>query len=183
MNDIRKGKIVVMGGQPFVVNSADFLKKQQRRPVMRCVLKNLRTGATKEHTFAQSDRIEEADIRNEEWQYLYADQGRHMFMNQKTYEQVELGEDVVGEDTAKFLLEGQEVTVMLFEGKPAGVELPIKIERTVASAPPGVKGNTSTNVMKDVVLEGGAKVKAPLFVKDGDKIVIDTRTGSYVSKA
>lgn len=182
MNEIRKGRVVVLDSQPYLVDSADFLKKQQRRPVMRCVLKNLQTSQTREHTFMQSDKIEEADISRQSWQYLYEDSGRYMFMNTETYDQVDLGEEIVG-DSAKFLLEGQEASVMLFEGKPVSVELPIKIERKVLEAPPGVKGNTSTNVMKEVVLEGGAKVKAPLFVKEGDVIVIDTRTGTYVSKA
>lgn len=182
MNDIRKGRTVVLDGQPYVVTSASYMKKQQGRPVMRCVLKHLQTGQTKEHTFMQSDKVEEADVSRQQWQFLYSDGGQYHFMNQTTYETVELNRETVG-DAAQFLLEGEDVEVLLFGETPVTVELPIKIERKVVTAPPGIKGDTSTNVMKEVVLEGGAKVKAPLFVKEGDRIVIDTRTGAYVAKA
>jgi elongation factor P len=182
MNDIKKGKMVVLDGQPYVVVSADFLKKQQRRPVVRSVLKNLSTGQTKEHTFMQSDKVEEAEIEREKYQFLYEQSDDWQFMNPDTYEQITLSEGEVGEAT-RFLIEGQEVELMMFDGHAVMVELPIKIKRRVVVAPPGVKGDTSTNVMKEVQIEGGAKIKAPLFIKDGDKIVIDTRTGEYVERA
>lgn len=181
MNDIRKGVAVVLDDEPYAVVLAEFLKKQQRRPVVRATLKHLRTGRTREHTFMQSDKIQVADIERKPYQFLYVDGGRHVFMDQETYEQVELGDDVVGE-TAKYFLEGQVVELLLFGGTVVTVDLPIKIERRVTVAPPGIKGDTSTNVMKEVVVEGGARVKAPLFVKEGDVIRIDTRTGDYVDR-
>lgn len=181
-NEIRKGKIVVLDDQPFQVLSADFLKKQQRRPVIRCVLRNLRTGQNREHTFMQSDKIQEADIQKKPFQYLYAEGNSLAFMDQATYEQVEIDKDVAG-DATQFLLEGQEAEVVLFEGSPVSVELPIKIDRKVIEAPPGVKGDTSTNVTKEVTIEGNVKIKAPLFVNEGDMIRIDTRDGSYVERA
>lgn len=182
MTEIRKGKLIVLDGQPFQVMSADYLRKQQRRPVMRTTLKNIQTGQTKEHSFQQSDKVGEADVTRTSYQFLYANEDSYAFMNQETYDQVELEVSVLGED-AKYLLEGQDIDMVEFEGKPIGVELPIKIDRTVIEAPPGVKGDTSTNVMKDVIVEGNLKVKAPLFVKPGDKIRIDTRTGAYAERA
>lgn len=181
-NDIRKGKIVVLEGQPYVVQSAEFLRKQQRRPVMRTILKHLQTGATKEHSFQQSDKVEEADVDRLDTQYLYRDGQQYVFMQQATYEQFLIDPLLIG-DSDQYLLEGQQVDLILFRGKPVVVELPIKIDRTVIEAMPAVRGDTSNNVTKDVVVEGGATIKAPLFIKEGDRIRIDTRTGTYVERA
>lgn len=172
----------MLEGEPYVVVSAEFLRKQQRRPVVRSVLRNIRTGQTKEHSFQQSDKVPEADIERKPFQFLYTNENSWSFMDQETYEQIELSKDAVG-DAAQFLLEGQEATLVLFERNPVGVELPIKIDRKVIEAAPGVRGNTSTNVMKEVVVEGNVRVKAPLFIKEGDSIRIDTRTGEYVERA
>jgi len=103
-----------------------------------------------------------------------------VFMDSQTYEQVSVHPSTsLGQE---FLLEGQEAEVLMFEGKPVNVELPIKVKRKVMEAPEGVKGNTSTNVTKEVVIEGNVKIKAPLFIKPGDTIVIDTRDGSYAER-
>lgn len=182
MSDIKKGRTVVLDGQPYVVMAADFMKKQKGRPVMRSVLKNIKTGQSQEHTFMQSDKIEEAEMDRQQFQFLYEQGDDWLFMNQSTYDQIPLSEDEVG-DATKFLLEGQDVDLLMFDGQPIMVELPIKIDRRVIVSPPGIKGDTSTNVMKEVEVEGGAKVKAPLFIKEGDKIRIDTRTGEYVERA
>lgn len=182
MNDIRKGKVITYEGEPYLVVSAQFLRKQQRRPVMKTILKHLRTGKTKEHSYQQADRVEEAGIESRRAQYLYASGDRYTFMDNETYDQLELSADMVGE-AMTYLLEGQEANIIFFEGKPLAVELPVKIQRTVTETPPGVRGDTSTNVMKDATIEGGVKVKVPLFIKEGEKIVIDTRTGDYVARA
>jgi elongation factor P len=182
MRDIRKGRAVVLEGEPYIVVSAEFLRKQKGRPVVRSLLGHLSTGKTREHTFMQADKVEEASIERAAWQFLYHNGAHYVFMNSQTYDQTELDQSVVGE-TGTLLLEGQSVEVVLFEGSVVAVELPIKIERKVESAPPGIKGNTSSNVMKEVVIEGGVKIKAPLFVKTGDVIRIDTRTREYVERA
>lgn len=182
MIDIKKGKTVVLDGQPYIVMAADFMRKQKGRPVMRSSLKNIKTGQTIEHTFMQSDKIEEADIDHQRFQFLYEQGDEWLFMNQSTYDQISLSADEVGNIT-KFLLEGQDVDLLMFDGYPIMVELPIKIDRKVIVAPPGIKGDTSTNVMKEIEIEGGVKIKAPLFIKAGDKIRIDTRTGEYAERA
>jgi len=181
LTDIRKGKIIVLDSEPYLVTSAEFLRKQKSRPVVRSVLKHLRSGQTKEHTFTQSDRAPEAEVTKLECQFLYKQNSQYVFMDQNTYEQFELSHDLV-EDTAIFLLEGQTAEIVFFEGAPVSLVLPIKIDRQITSAPPGVRGDTSTNVMKEVVIEGGGKIKAPLFINEGDKIRIDTRTGTYVAR-
>ncbi len=182
--DIQKGrgKIIVLDGEPYVIVSADFLRKQQRRPVINTILKHLKTGQTKEHTFQQSDRADEADIERSPHQYLYMENGKYVFMNMQTYEQIEIPAAIIG-DIARFLLEGEEVQVVLFEGNPVSVDMPIKIERKVIDAPPGVRGDTSSNVTKEIVIEGDVHMRAPLFIKEGDMIRVDTRTGEYLERA
>lgn len=180
-NDIKKGKLVVLDGEPFRVMSADFLRKQQRRPVMRTTLKSLISGNTKEHSFQQSDKVEEADVRRRPSQFLFRDDSSVTFMDQETYEQHQVAADTMDGADA-FLVEGQLTDVMLFNSQPITAELPIKVERKVTEAPPGVKGDTASNATKDVVIEGGARIKTPLFVSEGDTIRIDTRTGSYVER-
>jgi elongation factor P len=177
-----KGKIIVLDGEPFVIMSADFLRKQARRPVINTIMKHLRTNQTREHTFQQSDRIEEADVQKMPHQYLYEQDGKYVFMNNETYEQSEIPKEIIG-DIARFLLEGQEVQVMLFEGNAVSVDMPIKIDRKVIEAPEGVRGDTSSNVTKDIVIEGGVHMRAPLFIKEGDLIKIDSRTGEYLERA
>lgn len=182
MNDIRKGEVITFEGEPYVVTQANFLRKQQRRPVMKTILKHLRTGKTKEHSFQQSDKIEEANIAKKPMQYLYASGGTYAFMDQQTYEQIELPASVVAE-AAAYLLEGQIAEVVYFEGHPLTVALPIKITRRVITAPEAVRGDTSTNVFKEVIVEGNLKVAAPLFIKEDESIIIDTRSGEYVERA
>ncbi|MEX1112759.1 MAG: elongation factor P [Candidatus Andersenbacteria bacterium] len=182
LSDIRKGKIITLDGEPFLIASAEFLRKQQRRPVVRSILRNIKTGQTREHSFQQSDKVPEADVEKKPYQFLYSDGGVYTFMDQATYEQVELSADVTG-DAAQYLLEGQEAAIVLFEGQPIGLELPIKIDRKVIDAPPGVRGDTSSNVTKDITVEGGVKMKAPMFIEEGETIRIDTRDGSYVERA
>jgi elongation factor P len=183
MNEIRKGAVIMFEGEPYLVVSAQFLRKQQRRPVMKTILKHLRTGRTKEHSYQQADKIEEANIERRHAQFLYDTDGdAYAFMDMETFDQTELPEELIG-DSAQFLLEGQDVQLVLLDGKAVSVELPIKIDRKVIEAPPGVRGDTSTNVMKDAVVQGGVRVKVPLFINEGDMVKIDTRSGEYLERA
>lgn len=182
MNQIRKGKIILFESEPFVVVSAQFLRKQQRRPVMKTILKHVRTGKTKEHSYQQSDKIEEANIESRSAQYLYATGDKFTFMDMTTYEQMDLDASIVGE-AAPYLLEGTDAGIVYFEGKPMSVELPIKIDRKIIEAPPGVKGDTSANVTKEAKIEGGLTIRVPLFINEGDLVKIDTRTGEYLERA
>jgi elongation factor P len=173
--------VIVFENEPFRVMASEFMRKQATRPVMRTQLKNLKTGVVLEHTFKQSDKVAEADMGRTTAQYLYRDGSQVEFMRQDSFEQMSVDETELDEN-AKFMKEGEEVTLLLFEDKLVGVELPIKIERKVVDAPPGVKGNTATNVMKEIVIEGGVKMRAPLFVKTDDIIRVDTRDGSFVER-
>lgn len=181
LNDIRKGVLLVLEGEPYEVVAAEFLRKQQRRPVMRTTLRNVRTGQTRAHSFQQSDKVPEAEVERRAVQFLFGEGERFTFMDMGTYEQVELTRGQVGA-YAPYLVEGQAADIVFFTGAPVSLTLPIKIDRRVISAPPGVRGDSSTNVMKEVVVEGGARVKAPLFIQEGDVIRLDTRSGAYVER-
>ncbi len=182
INDLRAGVTITEAGDPWVVLETDFMKKAQRRPVMRTKIRNLRTGAVRERTFKQGDSIPEAEVAKVKAQFLYRAGEDFTFMDQSTYEQYTVGASAVGE-AAPFLREGAEAELMTYEGSPVAVQLPIKMKLKVVSAPPGVRGDSATNITKEVEVEGGIKVKAPLFVKEGDVIVVDTRTKEYASKA
>lgn len=181
-NDVRKGKIVVLEGEPYQITSHAYLRKQQRRPVMKVTMRHLSTGNTREHTYMQSDKVHEADVERRPFQFLYRESGKLTFMDQSTYEQVQVEDSQVG-DGAEFLKDGQEAIMVLFEGKPVTVELPIKITRKVIEAAPGVRGDSAGSVQKEVTVEGNVKVRAPLFIKEGDSIIIDTRSSEYVERA
>lgn len=182
MNDLRVGVTITEAGDPWVVLETDFMKKAQRRPVMRTKIRNLRTGAVKEQTFKQGDSIAEAEVAKFKAQLLYGGGAQYTFMDQVSYEQYTMAKDTLG-SAAPFLRDGLVVELLTFEGSPVAVQLPIKLQMMVISAPPGVRGDSASNISKEVVLEGGIKVKVPLFVKEGDSIMVDTRTSEYVGKA
>jgi len=182
LNDIRAGLNIIHGGQPYIVMVANFVRMQQRKPVMQTKLKNLIDGKVLEITFKPGDRVEEANLSRTKVNFLYTDDSGSHFMDNSTYEQFTLGKDVVGKKT-KFLKEGTEVTVLNFDNKPVNIDLPIKMDFKITSAPPGVKGNTAQGkVTKEVEVETGYRVQAPLFIKDGDIIKINTDTGEYVER-
>lgn len=145
-------------------------------------LKNLISGNMVERTYQGNDRAEEADVQKRKANFLYKDEEFAHFMDTETYEQYSLSIENLG-GKERFMKDGIDVTVLHFEGKPMSVELPIKVELTVTSAPPGVRGNSAGNVMKTAELETGATINVPMFVETGDVIRINTDTEEYVERA
>ncbi len=135
-----------------------------------------------EYSFKIGERIDEADVSREKASFLYADKDGTHFMNQETFETVDIQKEVT-EEQEKFLKEEMEVSILRFNNKPVSIELPIKVELKVTEAPPDSKGNSGGNVTKPVTLETGLVVDAPMFIKEGDTLRIDTRTGEYVERA
>lgn len=181
INEIKAGTKIELEGEPYEVLSSKFTKYAQARPNLNTKIRNLITGKVRSFTFQQSDRIEEADLKRSKAQFLYQVKGNYFFMDLNTYEQFSLSEKLIGEQK-KYLKEGLEIDILLFKKRPCHLELPIKIDLKVTSAPPGIRGDTAQGATKEVELETGAKVTVPLFIKEGDLIRIDTRTGSYVEK-
>ena len=158
------------------------MRTAQRKPVMQTKLRNILSGKVIEYSFKFGEKIEEADVAREKASFLYADgQGTH-FMNNESFETVDMSKEVT-EDQIPYLKEGMEVQILRFNDKPMSVELPIKVDLKVTEAPPSVVGNSGGNVTKPVTLETGLVVNAPMFIKEGDTIRVDTRTGDYVERA
>jgi elongation factor P len=179
--DLKTGVIFKENGAPYLVLRYEHVKSARGGASVKVKARNLLTDQVIEKGYTASNKVEEADITRGNAQYLYKENG-FVFMNPTTYEQFTIPEDVVG-DGAKFIREGETVQLMYYEGRAVSVQLPVSMVFEVTYTEPGYKGNTVSNVYKDAELDNGAKVKVPTFVKIGDKIKIDTRTGEYVSKA
>jgi len=149
---------------------------------VRTKLKNILTGATIETTFRAGEKVEQANVDRREYQFLYEDQGMWVFMNNETFEQVELTRDQVG-NAPNFLLENMTVQIASWKGQIIGVDLPNTVELKVVETEPGFKGDTATGTYKPAKLETGYVVQVPLFVNTGDVIKVDTRSGEYLSRA
>lgn len=181
LTDIKVGKIVKIGDEPYLVVASAFLRKQQRKPVMKTKLKSVITGSTLEKSFLSGETFEFADIAQRKCQYLYNDGMVANFMDGDTYEQFEIPLDSV-EEQLKFMLDGTDVYVTFFEDRPVAVQLPPKIELRVTETPPGVKGDTAQGGMKPATLESGAVIRVPLFIEVDELIRVNTETGEYVER-
>lgn len=179
--EFRKGVTVEIDGQVWSI--ADFLhvKPGKGAAFVRTKLKNVMTGAVLERTFNPTDKYPKAHIETKKMQYLYNDGTLYTFMDLETYEQVELNHDQV-EDAIDFIIENMEVTVRFYKGQAFSVEAPNFVELVVAETEPGFKGDTATGGTKPAVLETGYKINVPLFINEGEKIRVDTRTGEYMSR-
>lgn len=179
-SDIRKGLRVEIDGNPFAVVEFQFVKPGKGNAFTRTKLKNMITGAVLERTFKTGEKLKPAMVQGRTMQFLYNDGDFH-FMDTSNYEQITLDEDAVG-DAVNYLLENMEVDVAFFNGKAVGLTLPNFVEMEVVQTDPGEKGNTVTGASKPATLTTGFVVYVPLFVNQGEKLKIDTRTGSYVER-
>lgn len=181
INDIKNGITFVLDGQIYQVLEFLHVKPGKGPAFIRTKIKNLRTGATIEKTFNTNIKLEKAIIDKQNAQYLYNSGDIYNFMNMETYEQIELTKDQLGDD-ALLLKENLEVDLSFYNGELIGIILPDKIQMKVVHTEPGVKGNTATNATKDAELESGLVVRVPLFIEQGEDIII-TKDGKYDSRA
>lgn len=181
-SDFRKGRTFQINGEPHVVLDFMHVKPGKGAAFVRTKYKNIITGATREEAFSPDDKFEEAIIETKKMQYLYNDGDLYYFMDQETYEQVPVAYDMV-EDAIKFMRENDEATLKFYKGQPFIVEAANFVDLVVTETEPGVKGNTATNVTKAATVETGAVVQVPIFIEEGEKIQIDTRTGEYLGRA
>lgn len=182
INDIKNGMTIIMDGNLSQIIEFQHVKPGKGPAFVRIKLKNLRTGAIVEDTYNTNLKVEKAHIDKMPMQYLYQDGNKYVFMNSQTYDQIEIPEEKL-EDEKKFLKEGMEITIDFYEGEIIGITLPEKIEFEVIETEPAVKGNTTNNAMKDATIETGYTVKVPLFINQGEKIIISTKDGKYSSRA
>lgn len=183
LNSIKVGMAIVVDNDPYLVLEASFMRTAQRKPVMRTKLRNLKTGKVREVSFKPGDSVEEALVEKRKVQYLYGDEQFCNFMDKITFEQYAIPKESIGEKM-KFLKEEAEVALIMFEGSVINADIPIKMELSVTSAAPTIRGDTAQgNVYKEATVETGALVHVPLFIKEGDRIIINTETGEYVGRA
>ena len=181
VNDIKNGMTIKYEGVIYQVVEFQHVKPGKGSAFVKTKLKNLRAGTTQEITFNAGIKMEKADVRKNQLSYLYAAGDNYVFMDNNTYDQIELPSSLL-KDEAKFLKEGMNVESMNIEGEVIGITLPEKVSYKVISAPDAVKGNTTSTAQKDITIETGYTLKAPLFIKEGDDVVITTRDGKYVGR-
>lgn len=182
VNDFKTGLTIEVDGGIWRVLDFQHVKPGKGAAFVRSKLRNLRTGAIQEKTFRGGEKVAKAMIENRKMQYLYASGSDHVFMDNNTYDQVELpGERL--EHELKFLKENMNVALMMYNGETIGVELPKSVELKVIETEPGIKGDTATGATKSATLETGLQVQVPLFINQDDVLIISTTDGSYVSRA
>ncbi len=180
--DLRKGSKLMYEGNPFIVVDFMHVKMGRGRPHVKAKMKNLLTGAVIEKSFLTTESFDEPDLLNTKMQFLYSQNNEFTFMDSKTYDQITVTSEVLG-DTKWYLVENKEYSVLLYKGDPLSVDLPASVILTVIESEPAVKGDTVSNITKPARVETGLQLKVPPFVKEGDKIKIDTRTGEYIERA
>lgn len=182
VNDLRKGVIFELDNSLFRVLEYTHHKPGRGNAIIRIKARNIRTGSTIEKTFNSGDRVQDVRLDYHNVQYLYNDGDMFYFMDAETFEQPGVPRSLVG-DMAGFLKEGMEVKLTFFQNEALDIELPTSVDLKVVQADVAVRGDTATGVTKKVTVETGAQVDVPMFVKEGDTIRIDTRTGEYVTRA
>ena len=180
-NDLKNGIVLNLDGQLWTVVEFQHVKPGKGGAFVRTKLKNVLSGKVVDKTFNSGLKVETANVDKRSMQYLYRDGADLVFMDTDTYDQLYVSETVVGE-SAKFLLENQEANVAVHDGTPLYVELPASVELIITYTEPGLQGDRSTGGTKPAKLETGAEINVPLFLNVGEKVKVDTRDGSYISR-
>jgi elongation factor P len=181
-NDLKNGMTLNLDGQLWTVVEFQHVKPGKGGAFVRSKLKNVMSGKVVDRTFNAGVKVDVANVDRREMQYLYREGEDFVFMDTQDYDQPHIPAGVVG-DASNFLLEEQMVTVAFNDSTPLYIELPAAVELTITQTDPGVQGDRSTGGTKPATLETGAKVQVPLFISNGEKIKVDTRTGEYLSRA
>lgn len=180
-SDLRKGLKIELENVPWEVTDFQFVKPGKGQAMYKCRLRNLLAGNTMDRTFRAVDHIGKPDLEERDLAYSYPEGDHFVFMDHKTYEQVTISGEAVGEQR-HFLVEDIEVQVLFYNGKPIQITLPSYVEKKIAHTEPGARGDTATNVTKPAKLESGLEIAVPLFINEGDVVRIDTRTGKYFDR-
>ena len=180
-SDLRKGLKIELEGIPYEVTEFQFVKPGKGQAMYKCRIKNLLAGNTMEKTFRAVDKIDQPNVETRTLSFSYQEGDKYVFMDNKTYDQVELHASVLG-DQKYFLVEDLECEVMFFNGRATSVELPAFVVKPITETEPGARGDTATNVLKPAKIDSGYEIGVPIFINEGDLIRIDTRTGKYVER-
>lgn len=181
-NDFRTGTTIELDSQIFRVIEFMHVKPGKGAAFVRTKLKNVKTGAVKEQTFRAGEKVQEARIETREMQYLYSDGDLYTFMDTESFEQIEINKSQL-EYELNFLKENMKCYIVMHEGAPIGIDLPNTVELAVTQTEPGIKGDTAQGGSKQATVETGYTLSVPLFINEGDVLLIDTRSGQYISRA
>ncbi|KAA3630815.1 MAG: elongation factor P [Calditrichaeota bacterium] len=181
-SDFRKGLRILVDDQPYYVVEYQHFKMGRGKANIRTKLKHIKTGSVVEKVFSSNDSFKPPDTQDVKMQYLYENTGNFTFMDSQTFEQVEIEVDSLG-DAKWYLIENEEYKVMFLDGEALSVDLPASVVLEVVETEPSAKGDTVTNVTKPAKLSTGLEVKVPPFIKEGDKVKVDTRTGDYLERS
>jgi elongation factor P len=180
-SEFRNGLRLEIDGDPFEITFFQHVKPGKGGAFVRTKLRNLRTGRVVDQTFRAGERLDEADVDDRRMQYLYQDGDSLVFMDTQSFDQIPFSADQVG-DARRFLKENVEVDVLFWKDRPLQIELPNFIEAAIVRCDPGLKGDTASGATKPATLETGAVLQVPLFVKEGDRIRVETRTGQNIER-
>jgi len=180
-SDLRVGTIIKYNGELHSIVSVEHRTPGNLRAFYQVKMRNLINGKMIENRFRSGEEVQIERLEQKNFQFLYIDGNDYCFMDNETYDQVNISEDLVGEQ-GHYLKGGQSIQIFFHNGNPISLDMPPHVELKVISAPPGVKGNTATNVTKQVEVETGASINVPLFINEGDVIKIDTRTSEYIER-
>ena len=181
-SDLRRGLKIEIDGDPYEVVEFQFSKPGKGQSIYRCKIKNLISGSTIDKSYRSSDKIDKPDLGQRSLIFSYSQGDTYVFMEEESYEQFEIGADVLGE-TRFFLEEDMPVKILFHNNRPIDIDIPPTVDKIIIETEPGIRGDTATNVMKPAKLEGGYEVQVPLFVNEGDKITVDTRSGEYKGRS
>jgi elongation factor P len=181
-NDIRKGMAINYNGDITIVLDTQHRTPGNLRAFVQATVRSIKTGKSSDVRFSSTERIEVVPLNTRKMEFSYKDGEDYVFSDPETFETVNISPDIVG-DAKNFLVENSQVTVTFIEDKIVSVELPPSVVLTVADAPDGLRGDSASNVQKSITMETGITVQAPLFIKTGEKVKIDTRTGKYMERA
>lgn len=179
--EFKKGLKIEIDGAPVAIVEFQHVKPGKGGAFVRTKLKNLLTGRVLDQTFRSGERVKKPDLMEKEMQYLYKDGENYCLMDNENYEQIMLTGEQMG-DAVLYLTENMNLQVLFFNQQPVTVELPNFVELAVAQAEPGVKGDTASGGTKPATLESGAVIQVPLFINEGDRLKVDTRTGTYIER-
>jgi len=181
-NDLRKGMAIRYNGNPAIVLEVQHRTPGNLRAFVQVIVRYIGTGKSADIRFSSTEKVDLVDVNRQELEFSYSDpQGFH-FMDPETYETITLNAELLA-DSKDYLVENMKINVLSLEGRPAQVELPATVELTVVESADGVKGDSANNVQKPAKLETGKMITVPLFIKEGEKVRIDTRTGTYMGRA
>jgi elongation factor P len=179
--EFKKGLKIELDGVPYAIVDFQHVKPGKGGAFVRTKLKSLLSGRVLDQTFRSGEKVKRPDLMEREMQYLYREGDRFCMMDNETYEQIMLTEDQVGE-ARLFLTENLDVKILFFNQQPVAVELPLFVQLEVAQTEPGVKGDTAAGGTKPATLESGVTIQVPLFISEGERVKVDTRTGTYIER-